>query len=314
MAWGIIGQNDNRDTRPMIGFTFRQLEYFVAAAEQGSISAAARAMHISQPSVSLAISQLEAILGEKLFHRQASRGLDLSPAGRKLLEQAREILSKAGAMGGVEDEQAGLRGTLSLICFQDLGPYFAPRLLAGFRQLHPEVSITLFETDLAGVNRRLSDGKAELALTYEVGLDPHIETRVLARLAPYALLPADHPLAQQEQVSLADLADECLILEDIARTREYFLSLFWACDLQPRSQQLTQTFEMQRGLVAHGYGVALSCTRPVGDCSYDGRPLACRPLVEAVSPQSVVLAQSSAMPASRVAQAFLDWATEQFPA
>lgn len=298
----------------MIGFTFRQLEYFVAAAEQGSISAAARAMHISQPSVSVAISQLEATLGEKLFHRQVSRGLELSPIGRKRLEQARAILSQAGAMGGVEDPQAGLRGTLSLICFQDLGPYFAPRLLAGFRKLHPEVSVTLFETDLAGVSRRLSDGKAELALTYEVGLDPPIEARVLARLAPYALLPADHPLAQQERVSLVDLAAECLILEDIARTREYFLSLFWACDLQPKSQQLTQTFEMQRGLVAHGYGVALSCTRPLGDRSYDGLPLACRPLLEAVSPQSVVLAQSGAMPASPVAQAFLEWATEQFPA
>ncbi len=205
-----------------------------------------------------------------------------------------------------------LRGNLSLICFQDLGPWYAPRLLSGFRQRHPEVAITLFETDLAGVNRRLNDGKAELALTYDVGLDPQIERRVLAQVAPYALLPVDHPLARQEQVSLVELAEECLILEDIARTREYFLSLFWAHDLQPRSQQLTQTFEMQRGLVAHGYGVALSCTRPAGDQSYDGRPLACRPLREAVSPQSVVLAQSSAMRPSPVAQAFLRWASELF--
>ncbi|MCY1444745.1 LysR substrate binding domain protein [compost metagenome] len=186
--------------------------------------------------------------------------------------------------------------------------------MSGFRLRHPEVTITLFEADLAEVNRRLSDGKAELALTYDVGLDSPIEKRVLAQLAPYALLPADHPLAQQEKVSLVDLAAECLILEDIARTREYFLSLFWAHDLQPAATQLTQTFEMQRGLVAHGYGVALSCTRPVGDCSYDGKPLACRPLLESVSPQPVVLAQSSAMRPSAAAQAFLDWASQQFPA
>lgn len=63
-----------------------------------------------------------------------------------------------------------LRGNLSLICFQDLGPWYAPRLLSGFRQRHPEVAMTLFETDLAGVNRRLNEGKAELALTYDVGL------------------------------------------------------------------------------------------------------------------------------------------------
>ncbi|MEG1038553.1 MAG: LysR substrate-binding domain-containing protein [Pseudomonas sp.] len=296
----------------MIGFTLRQLEYFVAAAEQGSVSAAARAKHISQPSVSLALSQLEATLGEKLFHRQVSRGLELTPAGRTLLEQARDMLNLATAISGRSEEQPAVRGALSLICFQDLGPYYAPRLLSGFRLRYPEVTITLFEADLAEVNRRLSDGKAELALTYDVGLDSPIEKRVLAQLAPYALLPADHPLASQEKVSLVDLAAECLILEDIARTREYFLSLFWAHDLQPAATQLTQTFEMQRGLVAHGYGVALSCTRPVGDCSYDGKPLACRPLLESVSPQPVVLAQSSAMRPSAAAQAFLDWASEQF--
>ncbi|MFQ6572553.1 LysR substrate-binding domain-containing protein [Pseudomonas sp. UM16] len=298
----------------MIGFTFRQLEYFVAAAEQGSVSAAARAKHISQPSVSLALSQLESILGEKLFHRQVSRGLELTPSGRKLLERARGILDMATAITGPGEQQAGLRGALSLICFQDLGPYYAPRLLSGFRQRYPEVSITLFETDLAEVNRRLADGKAELALTYDVGLDSPIVKRVLAQLTPYALLPADHPLALQDNVSLVDLAAECLILEDISRTREYFLSLFWAHDLQPAALQLTQTFEMQRGLVAHGYGVALSCTRPVSDCSYDGKPLACRPLLETVSPQPVVLAQSSAMRPSAAAQAFLDWAAQQFPA
>ncbi|MND60818.1 HTH-type transcriptional activator CmpR [compost metagenome] len=298
----------------MIGFTFRQLEYFVAAAEQGSVSAAARAKHISQPSVSLALSQLESILGEKLFHRQVSRGLELTPGGRKLLERARGILDMATAITGPGEEQAGLRGALSLICFQDLGPYYAPRLLSGFRQRYPEVSITLFEADLAEVNRRLADGKAELALTYDVGLDSPIVKHVLAQLAPYALLPADHPLALQDKVSLVDLAAECLILEDISRTREYFLSLFWAHDLQPAALQLTQTFEMQRGLVAHGYGVALSCTRPVSDCSYDGKPLACRPLLETVSPQPVVLAQSSAMRPSAAAQAFLDWAAQQFPA
>ncbi|WP_166363990.1 LysR family transcriptional regulator [Pseudomonas akapageensis] len=295
----------------MIGFSFRQLEYFVAAAEHGSISAAARARHVSQPSVSLAISQLEDTLGERLFRRQVSRGLELTPAGQRLLGRARDILNLAAAM--IEESGVGqtLRGQLTLVCFQDLGPYFAPRLLAGFRAQHPEVLVTLFETDLAGVHRTLSAGKAELALTYELGLDPAAERQVLAQLPPYALLSAGHPLAAEEDVSLFDLARECLILEDIAQTREYFLSLFWSYDLHPMAQQYTQTFEMQRGLVAHGYGVALSCTRPAGDQSYDGTPIVCRPLREALKPQRVVLAQSSAMRPSQLAEAFMQWAACQ---
>ncbi|MNQ93498.1 HTH-type transcriptional regulator TdfR [compost metagenome] len=79
----------------MIGFSFRQLEYFVAVAEHGSISAAARARHVSQPSVSVAIAQLEEALNERLFRRQVSRGLELTSAGTRLLAQARDIIGMA---------------------------------------------------------------------------------------------------------------------------------------------------------------------------------------------------------------------------
>ena len=297
----------------MIGFSFRQLEYFVAAAEHGSISAAARARHVSQPSVSQAVAQLEQTLGETLFRRQVSRGLELTPAGQRLLGRARDILALAAGLAtdGVDQAQArGLSGQLSLTCFQDLGAYFAPRLLAGFRRLHPHVAVTLFEADLATVHRTLAAGKAELALTYDLGFDQRIARWVLARLAPYALLHPGHALAVQPSVSLQDLAGERLILEDIAQTREYFLSLFWAHGLRPQLHQYTQTFEMQRGLVAHGYGVALSCTRPAGDHSYDGQPIVCLPLRDAVTPQRVVLARSPAMRPSPVAQAFIQWVCE----
>ena len=170
--------------------------------------------------------------------------------------------------------------------------------------------MTLFEADLATVHRTLTAGKAELALTYDLGFDQRIARWILARLAPYALLPAGHALAAQQSVSLKDLAGERLILEDIAQTREYFLSLFWAHGLRPQLHQYTQTFEMQRGLVAHGYGVALSCTRPAGDHSYDGQPIVCLPLREAVTPQRVVLARSPAMRPSPVAEAFIQWVCE----
>jgi DNA-binding transcriptional LysR family regulator len=291
-----------------IGFSFRQLEYFVAVAECGSTSAAARAKHVSQPSISLALSQLETVLGESLFRRQGGRGLELTVVGQRTLGRARDILGLATVIAEQPTASQQLAGHMSLVCFQDLGPYFAPRLLAGFRALHPQVQVTLLETDLAQVSRTLASGKAEVALTYELGIEPLTERHVLAELEPYALLPTDHPLAAQERVSLGDLANECLILEDIVQTREYFMSLFWMHDLQPASQQFTQTFEMQRGLVAHGYGVALSCTRPAGDCSYDGRPLACRPLRETVKSQRVVLAQSGAMRPSPIVQAFMAWA------
>ena len=291
----------------MINFSLRQLQYFVATVEHGGVSAAARACHVSQPSVSLAIAQLEAALGSALFRRQASRGVELTSAGQRVLLQARDLLGQAAALGAGE-APGELRGQLSLICFQDLGPYFAPRLLAGFRARHPQVAVTLLEGDLATVQRALRSGKAELALTYELAIDAQAARTTLAELAPYALLPADHPLAAQDTVSLAQLASQPLVLEDIPHTREYLLSLFWQQQLTPRIAQTVQSFEMQRGLVAHGQGVALSCTRPAGDCSYDGTAIACRPLAESLPAQRVVLAQAPGAQASPLVAAFVAWA------
>ncbi|KAF7962223.1 LysR family transcriptional regulator [Cupriavidus sp. UYMU48A] len=286
----------------MIPFSFRQLEYFVALPSTAASARLRGARHVSQPSVSTAIAQLEDTLGEALFRRQVSRGLELTPAGQRLLSRARDILALAAGIALDEAGQQGLSGRLSLTCFQDLGPYFVPRLLAGFRERHPGVSVTLFEADLASVHRALLAGKAELALTYDLGFDQRVDRWVLASLPPYALLPASHSRANQRDISLAELAGERLILEDIPQTREYFLSLFWAHGLHSTLHQYTQTFEMQRGLVAHGYGVALSCTRPAGDNSYDGLPIACLPLRESVTAQRVVLARAQAARASPLAQ------------
>ncbi len=293
----------------MIPFTFRQIDYFVATAEHGNVSAAARARRVAQPAMSMAIAQLEALLGEKLFHRRAGHGLTLTPAGRQLLAQARELMDLAGRMAHAAPVPAGpLKGRLAIACFKDIAPYVLPRLLAGFRREHPDAVIDLFEADFTAVREALVSGRSELALTYELGIDADIRRQVLLELPPYALLPAKHPLAKKAKVSLAALAKERLILEDMAQSREYFMSLFWAQGLQPRIGQYTQSFEMQRGLVAHGAGIALSCTRPWGDRSYDGVPIACRPIAEKLAPQRVVIADIGQGRQSPLAAAFLAFA------
>ena len=74
----------------------RELRYFVAVAEHGSVTQAAQRCNVSQPSVSVAIADLEAIIGRKLFHRGAGQKLSITPAGRQLLVDARTTLAAAG--------------------------------------------------------------------------------------------------------------------------------------------------------------------------------------------------------------------------
>jgi DNA-binding transcriptional LysR family regulator len=209
--------------------------------------------------------------------------------------------------GSAPTSDMPLKGRLALACFKDLAPYILPRLMAAFRQQHPDIALHLVEGDFGAVREALISGRVELAITYELGLEAATQRVVLAELPPYALLPARHALARKSGVTLAELAQQPLIIEDMAQSREYFMSLFWAHGLRPSISQYTQTFEMQRGLVAHGHGVALSCTRPRGDRSYDGKQIACRPIRDKLAPQRVVLAQLGDQPGSPLAEAFVAW-------
>jgi len=83
-----------------VKFTFRQLGYFIAAAETGSITAASQRASISQPAISTAISHIERELDVQLFLRHHAQGLSLTPAGRALLREAKQLLKQAEGLCG----------------------------------------------------------------------------------------------------------------------------------------------------------------------------------------------------------------------
>src|SRR5215468_9554162 len=98
-------------------YTLRQLEYFIATAETGSITLASARVNISQPSISTAISQLEREFGVRLFVRHHAQGLAITPAGRALLREAREFVRKGQGLYAITAETTqSVRGTLSVGC------------------------------------------------------------------------------------------------------------------------------------------------------------------------------------------------------
>ena len=116
---------------------------------------------------------------------------------------------------------------------------------------------------------------------------------MLCELSAHALLPADHPLAEQGEVSLRQLCNYPLVLTNRLQLTA-FLELFHFHGLQPQRLSKAYSLELQRGLVANGFGVAVAYTRPFGDHSYDGQPLAIRPIAEPLPPQRIVLAEPRA--------------------
>ncbi len=296
-------------------FTLKHLGYFVAAADAEGITGAARSLHVSQPSISAALAQLEKRLGLQLFLRHHAHGLSLTPAGRRLLGQARQLIAHADELRlAALDLGGGLAGQLDLGCFITFAPWVVPGLLRGFSRQFPEARVKLHEAHVQGVLEGLRSGHSEIALTYDLDLGADILFEPLAEVPLHAVLPLGHRLARARQVRLADLANEPLVLLGLPQSREYFLSIFYALRLEPSIAYETGSLEMVRGLVANGLGYSIMHSRPPSERSLDNRRLVYRPVVEQVRPTELGLARLGQLRPTRLATGFAAFCREHFAA
>ena len=295
-----------------MNLTLTQLRYLVAVAPHGSVTAAARMLNVSQPSISVAIDNVEATLGPTLFVRQRGSGIALTSFGRAAVAKAKQVLAEADELVGLGTRDADVGGELVLGCFEDLAPYFAPALIRAFSQRCPAVTVVVRDETFETLGRRLGDSAIDLGLTYDLGLPSHFARILLHELRPHALLPQGHALASQTSVSLAELATHPLVTTDQPHSWQHMLDLFLSRGLSPVSQSTTSSFELQRSMVANGFGVAVSYTRPYGDRSYDGLPLVCKPLSDPLPMQRIILTHDTRQRLSKAALAFIEVAKAWF--
>lgn len=213
----------------------RHLRYFLAAADGLHFGRAARRLHISQPTVSQQIRELEEELGAELFERRG-RGVRLTPAG----ELFRTYASRA-----MEDVAAGERA-LDALAKHEVGELrlaYLPSMTAGVvvpavasvLRKHPGVKVVAYEGVSRRVERLVEEGKADVGLgllpARSAGLDP--EPLLEGRLA--LVVPARHRLASEVAVSLRDLADEPFaLLSRSLRARAMADALFARARISPR--------------------------------------------------------------------------------
>src|SRR5579864_1197395 len=127
-------------------FSLRQLRYFVVTAEVLSFTAAAKKLHISQPSISTALADLEISFGVQLFIRHHASGLSLTQAGRDLLGQARNLLKTAEEFQMTATEMdGGMTGSIALGCLVSLAPPLMPGLISRFTSEHSGISFRTIE-------------------------------------------------------------------------------------------------------------------------------------------------------------------------
>ena len=287
--------------------SLRALQYFLEAARNKSVSAAAKALNISPASVSVAISDLEKDLDLQLFVRQPARGMKLTPAGEVIVAEARSLLahadefqSRAGALGD------SLEGDLSVACFTNLGPAYFSNLLAQFCGLHPSVSVKIYVGDHQEILSGLVGGQFELAVTFDLDVPKNFEWLKLAAIPPQVVLPAKHPLAKAKRVSLKRMASEPLILMDLPHTRDYFMSLFHHLHISPNVRFSSTNFEMVRTLVGNGLGYSILNLMPNSPSTYDGTRVQYVPISEEVRDLEVGCLSIGRVAQRRVAKAFIE--------
>lgn len=282
----------------MLSVTLRQLEYAVAVARHESVSLAASALHVSQPALSVALAQLEAQLGKPLFLRRPGGPMRPTSFGRGFLDRAEAILGDLTRLTRGGESAA----PVTLACFEDLAPLALAPVMAEAARACPDIRIQPVAAGFEALAEHLAQGRADLAITYDLGLKAGYERREIARIFPHAVLGADHPLAGHEILTLAELAREPLILADQGLSVAHMRSLFTRAGLQPQIAHRVASLELMRSFAANGIGVGLSYSRPAPGQSYDGRPLVVRPIRDTGAGEPVVLVRFAANPLSASAE------------
>ena len=242
-----------------MAFTLRQLQFFVAAAEAGSVSGAARALSISQSSVTEAIRGLEDDLGVSLFDRQA-RGILLTHKGSAFLRHARKIMAEvAAARTAFQDEAEVTTGRLSLGVTSLVAGYVLSDVLARYRRAHPQVTLNVIEDNGDYLQHLLIGGELDVAVLLTSSVKDRLALNVETLLvSPYRLwLPLGHPLAQQESITLEELAGQPLIQLMVDEIEESTRRLTAALPVKPEIAFRTRSVEAVRSLVATGAGLAI---------------------------------------------------------
>nr|WP_238541790.1 LysR family transcriptional regulator [Acidovorax sp. CF316] len=235
----------------------RQLDAFLALAEQRNFTRAAAQCHLSQPAFSALIRALEDDLGLRLFDR-STRHVDLTGEGQNFLESARRIRGEiTAALAAVRDAATLQRGRVAVALLPSLAAGWLPGVLAAYRSSYPGIEIDIADVLSEPCIERVASGKADFALAAIRADTPELQAEPFCSDDFHLVCPADHPLARRKKaIAPADLAAYPFI--HLARTssvRQYLEAAF-----HPQAMHTLMEVEQLAtvmGMVRAGLGVSV---------------------------------------------------------
>jgi DNA-binding transcriptional LysR family regulator len=241
-------------------FELRHLVYFREVARQLHFRKAAEALAIAQPALSRAIAQLERAVDADLLNR-TRRGVELTPAGKLLLERLEPLLRSVAALPA--ELQAVAKGEVGRLRVAFTGLAMAtvvPRILREFHRSHPRIRLELTESPTSAQLSALKEGEIGCGFFHPGAPTPGLRTRVLLRERNGVLLPAAHPLTQHPggSLRLRDLAETPFVLFPRTHNPGFYdriLAAFAHAGVTPRIAEEIWPRANGVGLVRAGLGV-----------------------------------------------------------
>jgi DNA-binding transcriptional LysR family regulator len=237
--------------------TLHQLKVFEAVARHNSFTRAAEELFLTQPTVSMQVKQLTKAVGMPLFD-QVGKRLYLTQAGEELVKTCREVFEKLDQFEMTVADLKGLKQGRLRLAVITTAKYFVPRILGPFCKRYPGIDISLQVTNHEQILNRLSENlddlyvMSQLPESIEVTYQPVLENPLVV------LAPADHPLAEEKNISLERIAAEPFIMrEPGSGTRKSVQSLFDEHKLSLKVQLDLGSNEAIKQAIAGGLGVSI---------------------------------------------------------
>ncbi len=286
-----------------------QLKIFFFCGQHQTFSAAAKALFLSQPAVTMQIKQLEGYLGIELFQR-CGKITRLTNAGRVLFEYAQKIFELTETAENAIKELKNLKtGDLRIGTLYIYARFMIPPLISAYQAEHPGVHVVLDEGSSTEIIRSLMDYKNELGL---IAVRSHMPSQL--RVIPYCqdelvlVMASDHPLNEKRSICLADLANESLIIQrEGALSREFILHKYQEAGIEPRILAEARNLAFIIEQVQAGKGISFTSSWAFKD-QLDRGTLTIRTLAEGPFLINVGIAYLENRELSPLAHAFMDLA------
>lgn len=195
--------------------TITQLKYVLAVAEHQNFTKAAEKTFVTQPTLSMQIQKLEDELDILIFDR-SKKPIELTEVGKKLVQQARNIVNESERIQDIVDQQKGfVGGEFKLGVIPTIMPTLLPMFLNTFIKKYPKIKLKIEELTTEAIIERLKDGHLDAAIAATPLENENIKERVLYYEPFVGYIPENHRLATNKKIDISDLdLDDMLLLED----------------------------------------------------------------------------------------------------